>query len=63
MNGQTDKAATIYSPFEEHEKVSGQLLELGMRYCNETWCLASLYEDPSWYCTWFPWGQGQGHHY
>jgi hypothetical protein len=26
--------------------VSGQLLELRMRYCMQTWCIESLYEDP-----------------
>jgi hypothetical protein len=30
---------------------------LGMRYCNQTLYIASLYENPSWYCIWTPWGK------
>jgi hypothetical protein len=32
---------------KNRKKNSGQYLELGMRYCNQTWCILSLYEDPS----------------
>jgi hypothetical protein len=31
---------------KKRKMFSGQELELGMRYCNQTWCIASLYEDP-----------------
>jgi hypothetical protein len=35
---------------KNRKMVSGQLLGLGMRYCNRTWCIASLYQDPGWDC-------------
>jgi hypothetical protein len=31
---------------KNRKMVSKQKLELGMRYCNQTWCIASLSEDP-----------------
>jgi hypothetical protein len=35
---------------KSRKMVSGQLPGLGMRYCNQTWCIASLYQDPGWDC-------------
>jgi predicted phosphoadenosine phosphosulfate sulfurtransferase len=29
-----------------------------MRYCNQTWCIGSLYEDQGWYCIWTPFDLG-----
>jgi hypothetical protein len=33
---------------KNRKMVSGQYLELGVRFYNQTWCIACLYEDPGW---------------
>jgi hypothetical protein len=35
---------------KNRKMVSGQYLELEIRYCNQTWFKASSYEDPGWDC-------------